>query len=387
MDSRRRSSPSPLFVRQNSATPERRPTPPYSRLALPIPLPSLRSHYPHDGFDFRRPVSSARSSTSANNVIDLTSDDDAAPTGNAPTPQPRPAAAPVALPRFGREIIDLSADASPVRATHPPNLRTSPSPEVQFVSSRPRSRTDQHPNHPPPPFLDPNLERRRPVAGLVLDDPEDDVVIAGERTGVNLLGPLAAHRRTNFGTLAQRLFERGNNTLPGLPGLRALYADVMREGVMPTLFGGVHDENDHRFPNHMGLADLPGALNYETQAFNLGTGGEHQQVPIPKFDPPKPAAEGFTRDPTEEDTIVCPNCEDELAVGDSDEKRQVWVVKGCGHVYCGTCMNNRKRKTTKSTKGKGRADDPMLPSPFAACRADDCDVRVSHKSDVMQIFL
>ncbi|KAI5250413.1 cell cycle control protein [Aureobasidium subglaciale] len=387
MDSRRRSSPSPLFVRQNSATPERRPTPPYSRLALPIPLPSLRSHYPHDGFDFRRPVSSTHSSTSANNVIDLTSDDDAAPTGNALTPQPRPAAAPVALPRFGREIIDLSADASPVRATHPPNLRTSPSPEVQFVSSRPRSRTDQRPNHPPPPFLDPNLERRRPVAGLVLDDPEDDVVIAGERTGVNLLGPLAAHRRTNFGTLAQRLFERGNNTLPGLPGLRALYADVMREGVMPTLFGGVHDENDHRFPNHMGLADLPGALNYETQAFNLGTGGEHQQVPIPKFDPPKPAAEGFTRDPTEEDTIVCPNCEDELAVGDSDEKRQVWVVKGCGHVYCGTCMNNRKRKTTKSTKGKGRADDLMLPSPFAACRADNCDVRVSHKNDVMQIFL
>lgn len=56
-------------------------------------------------------------------------------------------------------------------------------------------------------------------------------------------------------------------------------------------------------------------------------------------------------------------------------------------VYCGTCMNNRKRKTNKGTKGKGRADEPVLPPPFSTCRADDCGLRVSHKNDVMQIFL
>jgi hypothetical protein len=54
-------------------------------------------------------------------------------------------------------------------------------------------------------------------------------------------------------------------------------------------------------------------------------------------------------------------------------------------VYCGTCMNNRKRKTNK--KGKERADEPVLPEPFSTCRADNCETRVSHKNDVMQIFL
>jgi hypothetical protein len=50
-------------------------------------------------------------------------------------------------------------------------------------------------------------------------------------------------------------------------------------------------------------------------------------------------------------------------------------------------MNNRKRKVVKGTKGKGRADDLLLPKPFSNCRADECSVRVSHKHDVMQIFL
>ena len=157
MDPRHRSSPSPLFVRQESDSPERRTTPPRHPL---LALPSIRSHFPRDGFDYRRPLSAAQSSTSANNVIDLTSDDDSALPETAPTPQPQFAAAPMALPRFGREIIDLSADTSPVRPAHPHHARTSPSPEVQFVSSRPLSRTDQHPPNPPP-FLDPHPERRR----------------------------------------------------------------------------------------------------------------------------------------------------------------------------------------------------------------------------------
>jgi hypothetical protein len=328
MDSHSRSSPSPLFVRQNSNSPQRRAPPPNPRLTLPlpVPLPSLPPRFAGDGFDYRRPVSSARSSTSANNFIDLTSDDDttAAPrTAPTPQPQPQPNIASVPLPRFGREIIDLSAETSPVQNTHPRPARTSSSPEVQFVSSRPRSAQ-------PPPFLDPYPEHRRPVTDLVLDDPEDDIIIAGERNGVNLLGPLGAHRRPGTGRLAQRLFP-GGNRIAG--PVRAAYATIMRSGYMPNILGAFNDDVDNPNANHILGVGGPGFMNYETVAFDfLRNGDDHIQLPVPKFDPPPPAPEGFTRDPTEEDTIVCPNCEEELAVGESEEKRQVWVVKGCGHV-------------------------------------------------------
>jgi len=414
MDSHSRSSPSPLFVRQNSNSPHRRAPPPNPRLTLPlpVPLPSLPPHFPRDGYDYRRPVSSTRSSTSANHVIDLTSDDEStaapavAPTPlpqvqpqPQPQPRPQPNMASVPLPRFGREIIDLSADTSPVQNTHPQHARTSSSPEVQFVSSRQRSRTEQRPAQPPP-FLDPYPEQRRPVQELLLDDSEDDIIIAGERSGVNLLAPLGAHRRPELRTLAQRIYEGSRVSGP----VRAAYAAMMR---MPDLFGAVNNDGDNTRPNHILGIGGPAFMNYETVAFDYLRNGDDVQLPAPKFDPPPPAPEGFTRDPTEEDTIVCPNCEEELAVGESEEKRQVWVVKACGHVsyilsrlgvlrkvtdkayqvYCGTCMNNRKRKTTKGTKGKERADEAELPPRFSTCQADNCDLRVSHKSDVMQIFL
>jgi hypothetical protein len=404
MDRHSRSSPSPLFVRQNSNSPQRRAPPPNPRLTLPlpVPLPSIPPHFPRDGYDYRRPVSSARSTTSTNNVIDLTSDDDATASETAPTPQPQPQLQPniasVPLPRFGREIIDLSADTSPVRNPHPRHARTSSSPEVQFVSSRPRS------PQPPPPFLDPYPENRRPVADLILDDPEDDIIIAGERSGVNLLGPLGAHRRPGPGRLAQRLFPGGRHLLGPV---QAAYTTMVRAGALPNIFGALNNDGDNSHPNPLLGLGGPGFMNYETVAFDfLRNGDDHVQLPVPKFDPPPPAPEGFTRDPTEEDTIVCPNCEEELAVGESEEKRQVWVVKACGHVsymlsgkccsrnvtdihfqvYCGTCMNNRKRKTTKGTKGKERADEAELPPRFSTCQADGCEVRVSHKVDVMQIY-
>ena len=77
---------------------------------------------------------------------------------------------------------------------------------------------------------------------------------------------------------------------------------------------------------------LPGAMmmNFETAAFDLGFG--MQRPPTPKYEPPPPAEDGFTRNPEEEEVVVCPNCGDELAMGDTDLKQQVWVVKGCGHV-------------------------------------------------------
>lgn len=52
----------------------------------------------------------------------------------------------------------------------------------------------------------------------------------------------------------------------------------------------------------------------------------------PSYEAPPAAPPGFTRSPAENDYLICPNCNDELTEGDDDVKRQVWVVRGCGHV-------------------------------------------------------
>lgn len=80
----------------------------------------------------------------------------------------------------------------------------------------------------------------------------------------------------------------------------------------------------------MGVGMGIGMMDYDEVAFDLGMGGNRPASP--EYKAPEEAKEGFTRSPREEDEIVCPNCGDELAVGDGDLKQQVWVVKSCGHV-------------------------------------------------------
>ena len=51
----------------------------------------------------------------------------------------------------------------------------------------------------------------------------------------------------------------------------------------------------------------------------------------PSYKPPTPPPEGFTRSAQKDDVIVCPNCGEELGVGDEIQK-QIWAAKPCGHV-------------------------------------------------------
>jgi hypothetical protein len=83
-------------------------------------------------------------------------------------------------------------------------------------------------------------------------------------------------------------------------------------------------------------------LNFGITAFDLGyandddTSTEREESVVPPLDA---APEGFTRNPTEEDVLVCPNCDAELSVGNDEVKRQVWLVKGCGHVSSGIVLD------------------------------------------------
>jgi hypothetical protein len=107
----------------------------------------------------------------------------------------------------------------------------------------------------------------------------------------------------------------------------------LRAGVLDQL-GGVR----RRVPP---LANGPMnvTMDYGRTGFAMGAGGferssETPQVVQEPYKAPPAAKEGFTRTFAEEDIILCPMCGDELAIGKSDSKQQVWVVKNCGHV-CG----------------------------------------------------
>ena len=94
---------------------------------------------------------------------------------------------------------------------------------------------------------------------------------------------------------------------------------------------------DSMFMNANPDIDLPDQLNFIAQGFAMGpgtqaTGNARTRPPPPTYDPPSPPRAGYTRNPKEEDILLCPNCEEELGVGKDEIKKQVWVIKKCGHV-------------------------------------------------------
>lgn len=161
------------------------------------------------------------------------------------------------------------------------------------------------------------------------------------------------------------------------------------------------------------LGDLGDMMNYGMAAFDMGYGGNDNRPPTPKYSPPPEPAEGFTRNPAEDEVVVCPNCGDELAVGAEEAKQEIWVVKSCGHVssnspnlleltmvdlecnanlvrciqaYCGDCALHRT-KTKSSKKGKDRVvDAEVLPPPFKNCVVQGCGKSASARSMVRVYF-
>ncbi|KAF2004222.1 hypothetical protein P154DRAFT_51431 [Amniculicola lignicola CBS 123094] len=301
--------------------------------------PAPQRRYPGDGLDFRRPAGMARNDSPAA-VIDLTADD-AGPSAssNSRPSQYRPTARAQRGPRHPRDIINIDEDDS---LPPPPD-----SPEIEFISSR---------------RLDPPTRRDPP--SFTIPDEED----AGfEITGVQAV-PEERRRRGQFEEMMGMLGVRGN--FEGRPPV-------------PPPRGQRH--RSQRGHGHVHVGFIPPDLNFDMVGFDMVVNPPAPAPPPPTYDAPVAAPEGFTRSPVEDDVLVCPNCGDELCTGDTDQKKQVWIVKGCGHAYCGECQANKTIKRT--SKGKEKISGSSRSKPFKQCCVDGCESKTNTRGAMFQVFL
>ena len=278
-------------------------------------LPPLR--FVGDGLDHRRPIMSHV----PQNVIDLTEEPD--------TPPPRPESRPISFdispddddfsissmsyssaistPQM-QEVIEVEDNSSPAPVGAGNGDQ---SPEVEVLHSRPTNNAQGSGNGRPwvrargqgvAPYL---AELRGPPADPTIGFPQ---------------GPMA-YLQQMFARARGRDEPRQDLYVPRTHN-GSNFALTGRSGWMPFNLEGF----DHATPS----VRLPGDLDFELQGFQMEAANRIPPLPTYKAPPsPKP---GFTRSPEEDQMIVCPNCEHELAVGESEVQRQVWVSKGCGHV-------------------------------------------------------
>ena len=237
-------------------------------------------------------------------VIDLTADD-AGPSATDTQNSRRGTTRAQRPPRFAREIIDLVDEDA-----HPTVVTQSESPEIQFISSR-RLATPRR--------QDSNSDAQG-------NSDQDDV----EFVGAN---PLPADRRRGHrlenmmvGVIEDMMLDERQNHFAHL---RARIARAVNNGPPPIIPPRVGGTIRRAGQIHVGF--IPPTMDFEMVGFDLGLGAGPVGPP-PTYDKPETAPDGFTRSPSEEDAIICPNCKEELCLGGSDLKKQVWIVKACGHV-------------------------------------------------------
>jgi hypothetical protein len=306
-------SSSPTWSNFNRFSASREPSasgPPRPALHLPRPE-NMPRRYPGDGLDYRRPAQSA-------NIIDLTHEE-AGPSA-APSDQQQNRPRPNRPPRFERDILDvIDVDAEDTQEAT--NLGPT-SPEIEFVGSR---------------RIEParGMEGRSP-GGSSLDEDGVEFVRAN---------PLPEHvRRQNGIEFVNRMLQTaaGHHLQAQIDRQYRITstAERQRQATIDNVTARMH--NGHRAPQppprrrtniHVGF--IRPNNNYGMVGFDMGFGSSEPDEPVqrpPTYTAPPPAPEGFTRSPQENDALICPNCGEELCTGDSDLKKQVWMVKGCGHV-------------------------------------------------------
>ncbi|KAI9853681.1 MAG: hypothetical protein M1824_001017 [Vezdaea acicularis] len=298
----------------------------------------------------------ASASSRIPSVVDLTNlpDPTQIPTqrSRAGTSQNRPS-----FP-LNREVIDV--DALPDRPSQP-LLNDPGSPELIITGSRPAP---------------PRLGDRQPVEPQYMYRPNNGPNAHGRRGSIlNRAHSQEALRRLSV----IHDFQRGYRREIGEPMRQNGDLDIAEMGryleqVHPRRYLPAVEAIAHVFARP--------DMDYQRPGFELFAMDDEPAAPPPPrptYSAPKPPPEGFTRSPTETDVIICPNCEMELTVGDKNQV-SVYVVKACGHVYCGECAKNRfvtNRRKNLITKSK----------PFKQCVVDTCKSKVANQKSMIPIYL
>ena len=277
-----------------------------------------------DGLDFRRPVMS-QPSQPTQSIIDLTEEPDSPlehhhrqstnPT-NISSRANRP-------PRFPRDIIDLEAESPDDGVTR------GVSPDIEVLSYGPSHAVRE------------SQARQRGVAGHAAMLRPASLSQDGQisRNGNPDRNPY----------LLQRMRNMVHNAAAGHIN-RQRATEVLdveewhrRSGIPPHMghfLARNFANTDYSEPGDDAAFvvrgspeyQLPRHLDFDIQGFPMGN-EMIPQPPAPTYEAPPPARDGYTRSPTEDQELVCPNCDEELGVGEDDVKRQVWAVKNCGHVW------------------------------------------------------
>lgn len=206
-------------------------------------------------------------------------------------------------------VIDLSGDEPRNEAPAPAPA----SPEIEIISAR---RID-----PPRPSAD-----------------EDDVEFVRENPLPETLR--RHHVNANVNIMHQLLADMNNmRPTPHLEQQMQRRAERQRQATIARIQARIHQRMPEaprgRHPSQPTF--LRPTFDYMAAAFHLGfdfddTEDEPVIPATPVYNSPPEAAPGYTRSPQEDDSLVCPNCGDELCSGETEQKRQVWIVKNCGHV-------------------------------------------------------
>ena len=305
---------------------------------------SATRRFEGDGFDYRRPAGSARNHEAAasvdltgeedmaidlsqdDDVIDLTADDSgygASHDGHNAREQHRHRQqeshhgrrhAP-RLPRGMDIIIDLDNGDEEWNVDAPAPEPSSP--EIEFISSRtipgrrlplPTHGNENNSDGDEVEFVRanalPEAEQRRRQRNQELDNVMD------------LFGTLNG-RFTHLRAQVDRFHAQINRT-----------AHQFNEPIAPA-----RSASRGRAPHVRVGAFMAPVLDFDVIGFELNPRAREAPPPPPTYSAPPKAPEGFTRSPEEDGgALICPNCEEELCVGGDETKRQVWIVKGCGHV-------------------------------------------------------
>lgn len=263
---------------------------------LPRPTQIQPLRFPGDGLDYRRPINYAE--TSNESFIDLTDDSvDAEQSAHPSNSSHVPSSRASRLPHYSRQIIDMTGDDI-----------SSSTPDVEFVSSRPRQRQI-------PPWHDNQADN-------------DEIQVLNHMSSAPTSGVNGTFPRIMASRAAAAAAQRGISMY--MQHLQNENARRRTEGRAEAGEGGGAGSNSSRrdYPSNFVLPNL----NYISQAFDLQPDQDREQSSDDAIAPLIPAPEGFTMSPEEGDVLTCPNCDEELCTGDKPQKKQVWVIKACGHV-------------------------------------------------------